>query len=98
MVRYIVIKGIGSENIVHSGDDEEVALGALCERGYEMYEIDLNPNAHGLRINKRIYFMGQKKIVEGIRIHRKVLDALLEDSEAQTEVTSSREPLISSEQ
>ena len=80
MTRYVVVNGIGSNEIVYSGCDEDAAIKALGEGGREMYEVCLNQGHHELSIERFIHLSGDKNKGGGIRIHRNVLDALLEDS------------------
>ena len=80
MTRYVVVNGIGSNEIIYSGCDEDAAIKALGEGGREMYEISLNKvSKHGLFIERSIFLSGDKNLVGDIKIHKKVLDALLEN-------------------
>lgn len=92
MIRYIVIKGIGSGDIVYDGDDRSDALGFFISPG-EMYEIDLEPVTHDLSIMRSTSIgigAGKNMIdVDKMRINRNVLEAILEGSDAQTEIPSS---------
>ena len=78
MTRYVVVNGIGSDQILYIGCDECAVLKALGGGGREMYEISLNEvSKHGLFIGRSIFLSGDKNKGGNIRIHRNVLDALL---------------------
>ncbi len=79
-VKYVVVNGIGSDQILYIGCDKDAAIKALGGDGREMYEISLNEvSKHGLFIERSIFLSGDKNSGGGIRIHRNVLDALLEN-------------------
>ena len=79
MTRYVVVNGIGSDKIIYSGCDEDAAIEALGGGGREMYEVCLNQGHHELFIKRSIHLSGDKNSVGDIKIHKKVLDALLEN-------------------
>ncbi len=75
--KYVVVNGIGSNEIIYCDSDESAAVRALGEGGREMYKVCFNQGNHELSIERFIHLSGDKNPGGSIRIHRNVLDALL---------------------
>jgi len=98
MKRYIVVNGVGSDDIIYNGNDRSAALEEFINPEFisdgEMYEIeiDLNSDVHNLSIGRSLSINGREEMMDRMRIHKNVLDALLEGFDAQTEIPSSKQP------
>ena len=78
MTKYVVAKGVNSEEIVHTGEDRDSALGilALDESNHNMYELCVKRGWLPVGATKTFYRDGELETELVLAVHENVLNAL----------------------
>jgi len=79
MTKYMIVKRVGSGEIVYSGMNRDAAFGVFGEDNRKMYEISLDSETHELLIDSSLWLSGGQASGDHMRIPRNVLKALLGD-------------------
>jgi len=78
MTRYVVARGVNSEEIIHGGEDRDAALEALSldKRNNNMYEILVKGGWLPVGATRTFYRGGKLETETVLTVHENVLNAL----------------------